>query len=73
MPTIATPSNRYNRANNLSTMFDTTLLPYNKSYNNCNNSLCFTWSKNFIYKPHSGYGRLVGTTACASRAQKRRL
>jgi len=70
---IATPSNRYHRANNLSTMFDTTILPYNKSYNGCKNSLCYTWSKNFIYKQHYGYGRLVGTTAAGSLAQRRRL
>jgi hypothetical protein len=70
---IATPSGTYHRATNLSTMFDTTLLPYNKQYNNCSNTLCYTYSKNFIYKPHSGYGRLVGTTAAGSLAQKRRL
>ena len=34
------PSNRLNRANNFSTMFNTVLLPYNKEYNNCSNTLC---------------------------------
>ena len=39
------PSNRLNRATNFSTMFDTVLLPYNKEYNNCSNTLCYTYSK----------------------------
>lgn len=60
------------RSNNFITLFDTSLLPYGKMFNNCNNTLCFTYSKNYIYKPHSNYGN-VGTTASGSRAQKKRL
>ena len=58
----AYPQNRLNRSTYFKTMFDTTLLPYNKMYNNCNNTLCYTYSKNYIYKPHSAYG-MVGTSA----------
>jgi hypothetical protein len=59
-------------ANNYSSLYNTVVLPYGKMYNNCSNTLCFTYSKNFIYKPHSNYGN-VGTTSAGSRAQKRRL
>ena len=57
-------ANRVHKASNYITMFDTVLLPYNKIYNNCSNTLCYTYSKNFIYKPHSAYG-MVGTTAAS--------
>lgn len=61
------------RSNNFSTMFDTVLLPYNKQYNNCSNTLCYTYSKNmFIYKPHTAYG-MVGTSAAAYLGRRRRL
>ena len=61
------------RASNYSTMFDTVLLPYNKQYNGCSNTLCYTSSKNmFIYKPHTAYG-MVGTTAAAYLGRRRRL
>ena len=54
-------------------MYDTTLLPYNKSFNNCKNTLCYTQSKGtFIYKPHSAYG-MVGTTAASYLAKRRKL
>ncbi len=69
---IAIPSNKFHRANNLSTLFDTTLLPYNKTYNNCSNTLCYTYSKNFIYKPHSAYG-MVGTSAAGYLGRRKRL
>lgn len=66
-------SNRTNRANNFSTLFTTTDLPYNKTYNNCKNTLCFTQSKGtFIYKPHSSMG-MVGTTAAAYRSRRKRI
>ena len=65
-------ANRTNKASNFISMFDTTKLPYNKTYNNCTNTLCYTYSKNFIYKPHSAYG-MVGTTASGYLAQRRRL
>ena len=64
------PSNRLHKATNFKTMFDTTLLPYNSTFP-CQ-MLCYTSSKNFIYKPHSGYGS-VGTNSSASRGQRRRL
>jgi hypothetical protein len=66
------PSNRLNKATNFITMFDTVLLPYNKEYNNCKNTLCYTYSKNFIYKPHTAYG-MVGTTAAAYLGRRHRL
>jgi hypothetical protein len=54
-------------------MFDTTLLPYNQQYNNCSNTLCYTQSKGtFIYKPHTAYG-MVGTSAAAYLARRKRL
>lgn len=66
------PSNLNNKATNYITMFDTVLLPYNKVYNNCNNTLCYTQSKNYIYKPHTAYG-MVGTSAAAYIGRRRRL
>ena len=66
------PTNRLHKATNYITMFDTVLLPYNKMYNNCNNTLCYTYSKNFIYKPHSAYG-MVGRTAAGYLGQRKRL
>jgi len=68
----AYPSNRLNKATNFITMFDTVLLPYNKQYNNCSNTLCYTYSKNFIYKPHTAYG-MVGTSAAAYLGRRNRL
>jgi hypothetical protein len=54
-------------------MFDTTLLPYNKQYNNCNNTLCYTQSKGtFIYKPHSNCGQ-VGTTSAGYLARRKKI
>jgi len=66
------PSGLTNRSNFYKTMFDTTLLPYNKQYNNCSNTLCYTYSKNYIYKPHSAYG-MVGTSAAGYLGQRKRL
>ncbi len=65
-------ANRVHKASNYITMFDTVLLPYNKIYNNCSNTLCYTYSKNFIYKPHTAYG-MVGTSAAAYLARRKRL
>jgi hypothetical protein len=54
-------------------MFDTVLLPYNKQYNNCSNTLCYTQSKGtFIYKPHTAYG-MVGTSAAGYLGRRHRL
>ncbi len=67
------PQNSLNRASNYITLFDTTLLPYNKQYNNCKNTLCYTQSKGtFIYKPHSAYG-MVGTTSASYLARRHKL
>jgi hypothetical protein len=67
------PQNLLNRSSNYTTLFDTTSLPYNKQYNGCSNTLCYTSSKGtFIYKPHTAYG-MVGTSAAAYLARRRRL
>ncbi len=65
-------SNRTNKGSNFASMFTTTDLPYNQTYNNCKNTLCFTYSKNYIYKPHSDVG-MVGTTATAYRSRRKRI
>lgn len=65
-------ANRTNKASNFISMFDTTKLDYNKTYNNCTNTLCYTYSKNFIYKPHSAYG-MVGTSAAGYLGRRKRL
>lgn len=66
------PSGRLNKSTNYITMFDTTALPYNKMYNGCSNTLCYTHSKNYIYKPHTAYG-MVGRSAAGYLAQRKRL
>jgi len=66
------PTNLLHKSSNFKTLFDRVVLPYNKQYNNCQNSLCYTYSKNYIYKPHSGYG-LVGRTSSGYLAQRNRL
>lgn len=66
------PSNRLNKATNFSSLYYTTNLPYNKQYNNCSNTLCYTYSKNYIYKPHTAYG-MVGRSAAGYLAQRFRL
>jgi len=69
----AYPQNLLHRSSNYITMFDNTLLPYNKPYNGCSNTLCYTASKGtFIYKPHTAYG-MVGTSASAYLGRRRRL
>ena len=65
--------NLLHRSSNYITLFDTTALPYNKQYNNCSNTLCYTQSKGtFIYNPHTSYG-MVGTSAAAYLGRRRRL
>ena len=66
------PSNRLNKSTNFITMFDTTILPYNKIYNNCTCPLCYTYSKNYIYKPHSDVG-IVGTSAAGYLGRRKRV
>lgn len=69
----AYPQTQLHRSSNYITLFDTTLLPYNKQYNNCSNTLCYTQSKGtFIYKPHTAYG-MVGTSAAAYLGRRNRL
>ena len=66
------PSAYLNKSNNFMSMFTTTALPYNKQYNYCSNTLCYTYSKNYIYKPHTAYG-MVGTSAAAYLGRRKRL
>jgi len=67
------PSNLLNKANNFSTFYRfNNLIDYNKEYDNCKNNLCYTYSKNYIYRPHSAYG-MVGTSAAAYLFRRRRL
>lgn len=67
------PSNRLNKATNFKTMFDTTILPYNKMYNGCSSNLCYTISKGtFIYKPHTDVGN-VGRSSAGYLAQRKRM
>jgi len=67
------PQNSLHRSGYYSTLFDTTLLPYNKIFNNCSNTLCYTQSKGTsIYKPHTAYG-MVGTSAAAYLGRRKRL
>ncbi len=69
-PSPSYPSGLTHRSHYFQTY--TTALPYNEKYNNCNNNLCYTYSKNYIYKPHTAYG-MVGTTAAGYLAQRYRL
>ena len=70
MPVTSYPSSLSHRA---VCLYDpTTHLDYNKKYNNTLNALCYTYSKNDIYKPHSATG-MVGTTAAGHLARRRRI
>ena len=65
--------NLLHRSGNYKTLFDTTVLPYGKQYNNCKNTLCYTQSKGtFIYQPHTAYG-MVGTSSAAYLGRRKRL
>jgi len=66
------PSGLTNRSNFYKSLFNANDLAYNKPYNNCNNTLCYTYSKNYIYKPHSAYG-MVGTSAAGYLGRRNRL
>ena len=67
------PSNLLNRSTNFKSLFDTTVLPYNKMYNGCSSNLCYTTSKGkFIYKPHADVG-MVGRTSAGYLAQRKRM
>ena len=65
-------SNRLGRSTFFKSLYDSTNLPYNQKYNNCQNDLCYTYSKNYNYKPHTAYGA-VGTTASSYLARRHRL
>ena len=58
------------RATNLSTL--NVYVPTLRNLNNCNNTLCYTYNHNYIYKPHPAYGR-VGTSAAGYLASRKRL
>jgi len=66
------PSSKLGRSTFFKSLNDTTDLPYNKKYDNCQNDLCYTYSKNYIYQPHTAYG-MVGTTATSYLARRYRL
>jgi hypothetical protein len=67
------PSGKLNKATNFTTMFDTTVLPYNMKFNGCKGTFCYTHSKGtFIYKPHTDVG-MVGTSAAAYLGRRKRL
>jgi len=67
------PSNRLHKATNFKTLFDTTLLPYNKMYDGCSSNFCYTTSKGtFIYKPHTDVG-MVGRSSAGYLAQRKRM
>jgi hypothetical protein len=67
------PQGQLSRAKHFITIFDTTLLPYDKQFNNCNNTLCYTQSKGtFIHKPHSNRGQ-VGTSSAGHLARRKRI
>jgi hypothetical protein len=60
-PSILSRSNYYKN------LFDTRSL-----INAAPTNLCYTYSKNYIYNPHTAYG-IVGTTAAGYLASRRRL
>ena len=64
------PTNILNKSTNFKSMFDTTLLPYNKR---SEGKLCYTVSKGtFIYKPHADIG-MVGRSSAGYLAQRKRM
>ena len=69
---IAVSSVKSGRSLHYIPYFDRVALLYNAPSNGCSNTLCYTYSKNFIYKPHSAYG-MVGTTAAAYLHRRKRL
>ena len=69
----AYPQTLLHRSGNYISLFYTDALPYNKQYNNCKNTLCYTQSKGtFVYKPHNDYG-MVGTSAAGYLYRRKRL
>jgi hypothetical protein len=65
------PSNRLNKSTNFKSMFDTTILPYNKMYDGTR--FCYSWNKGTtIYKPHTDVG-MVGRSSAGYLAQRKRM
>ena len=67
------PTTALNKATNFISMGNTVLLPYNKKFDNCKGTFCYTYSKGtFIYKPHTDRG-MVGTSAAAYLGRRKRM
>ena len=67
------PSGRLHKATNFSTLFDTTVLPWNVPLNGCSSNVCYTVSKGtFLYKPHADVG-CVGRSAAGYLSQRKRM
>lgn len=66
------PSGSLGKSVNFKSLYDTSNLPYSATHTNCSKYLCYTYSKNYIYKPHSGRGA-VGVSSAGSLASKRRV
>ena len=67
----AYPQTLLNRSSYFKTMFDTTLLPYNKMYDG--RKLCYNVSKGtYIYKPHTDVG-MIGRSSAGYLAQRKRM
>jgi hypothetical protein len=64
---VSYSSSILSRSNYYKSMFDT-----NSLIRAAPTNLCYTYSKNYIYKPHTAYG-MVGTTASSYLASRRRL
>jgi len=69
MPVRMSP---YSRATNLSTLNNYVPVSLSHNLNNCNNTLCYTYNHNYIYQPHTAYGR-IGTSAAGYLASRKRL
>ena len=67
MPVTFSPTMR---ATNYST--NAIYVPVTRNLNNCNNTLCYTYNHNYVYKPHTGYGK-IGTSAAGYLASRKRL
>lgn len=65
------PSGNTHRSGFFKSLYDTntlpTQLPNNKPF-----CMCYTYSKNFYYKPHTDSG-MVGTSAAAYLARRKRM
>jgi len=67
------PFTQHSRPPCYKTLYDTNQVMGQRKYNNCTNTLCFTYSKGtYIYKPHSVKG-LIGRTASGYLHQRNRI